>query len=294
MAETNKNNFGDKTIGFFKDVFAFFTGITFVKNLLAAITMISVIMATLFLWLDCYTRHDQAIKVSSVLDLPIETAIEKLEDGGFKVEISDSVFVQNKRPNLCVAQTPIAGSKVKSGRTIYLTVSKNNPDQIVLPDLANGNDNYSQYEKIARSLGIRLRIVERIEDKKLAENTIIQVIYKGDSITSSLKSGVKVPKGSVIDLIVTESSEDKVPVPDLVCQKIDAARFLVTNYRLIIGEIVKDKTIRNEQKSYVWKQEPAYSAYAKIRMGDKIKLYITQDVPEDCPGYMPPKKDSIR
>ncbi|MEZ4894821.1 MAG: PASTA domain-containing protein [Saprospiraceae bacterium] len=110
----------------------------------------------------------------------------KARSRDFAVEVSDSIYEQGKPPGVVVSQDPKAESRVKEGRTIYFTVTKNNPDIIKLPDLA-GSDDYDLYSRKLARLGLKPRIIARVPRPRLGANIVVDVLYRGDTITSKIK-----------------------------------------------------------------------------------------------------------
>lgn len=236
--------------------------------------------------LKIYTQHGESLQVSDFVGMDVSDAIEKAESKQFSVQIIDSVFVPGKKPLTVISQNPIALSRVKVNRTIYLTITKSVADLITLPNLAGGNDDLNQFQKKLGLLGINTRIIDRVFDDKLAENTIKDVIYNGEKITDLLQSGYKAARGSTIDLIVSEKGGTSIVIPNLVCKKFDAAKFVITSFNLSLGTVIKDNTVTEDLSAYVWKQVPAFSASSTIRIGEQVDVYLTQKVPAGCAGLI--------
>lgn len=74
-------------------------------------------------WLDSWTGHGKYLEVPNVKGLQYEKACELLEASDFEVVLSDSLYDNKTKPGCVIEQNPKVGSKVKDGRTIYLTVN---------------------------------------------------------------------------------------------------------------------------------------------------------------------------
>ena len=48
------------------------------------------------------------------------------------------------------------------------------------------------------------------------------------------------------------------------------------------GSVIKDKTVSDINSSFVWKQMPLFEEGKRIKIGNKISLYLTQNLPDDC------------
>jgi len=154
----------------------------------------------------------------------------------------------------------------------------------VLPTLADGYDNFDQYRKILQREQIKAKVIKRRFSNKLEPKTILEILYKGDTITEKLRKGFEVDKGETVEFIITERGGGTVDIPNLICQKYQAAQFIVDNYNLSVGSIIEDATVTNRGTAYIWRQKPAYSSSRTLRIGQQIDLYITQNKPDDCSG----------
>lgn len=237
----------------------------------------------LTLWfLKCYTHHGDSQQAPDFVGMNIREAAVRAKTRNLRLLANDSIYMSGKAPGEILSQTPKANSRVKSGRTIYVTVTKNNPDIIRMPNL--DGDDYDLYSKKLRLLGLKPRIYARIPDPKVEPNSIIHVLVRGDTITNKLKYGYKVEMGAVIDFIVSEQVLINVEMPDCVCLTYGEARFIIQTSNLSVGSVIKDATVVNELSAYVWRQSPPYSPTETMRVGEQIDLFLTQEEPARCKG----------
>lgn len=76
--------------------------------------------------------------VPSVIGNSLEVAQEKLYNAGLQIKVSDEEFNDKIAQNSIIKQDPIAGSKVKEHREVYVVVSKGGKFfTINIPDLRN-------------------------------------------------------------------------------------------------------------------------------------------------------------
>lgn len=66
--------------------------------------------------------------------------------------VIDSMYIESKPRGVVLDQVPRAGSSVKSGRTIYLTINALSPRKVTMPELKNLS--YRQAEAIVKGLGL--------------------------------------------------------------------------------------------------------------------------------------------
>ena len=258
------------------ELYAFFTAPFVFKNCLGMFGVVAGFLMLTFWWLKCYTNHGDSMEVPSYVGMSFREAARKARSRDFGVAISDSLYVQGKPPGEIVAQDPKPKSRVKEGRTIYFTVTKNNPDIIKLPPFVTGED-YDLYSRKLSRLGLKPRIVARVPDPKAGANIILDVVYKGDTITRRIRNGLPVEMGSTIDFIVSEEVTLTVTIPDCVGQTLDAAKFLIQTNELHVGTIIPDGTVsKDDNDAMVYRQSPKYDPNGTMRKGEQIDLYITK------------------
>lgn len=254
----------------------------FLKNFGGVVALITFTTIATFWWMDCYTRHGQALHVADYVGMPIEDVIEQATSNSFEIVINDSTFIPQREPGTVLAQDPKPHSTVKKNRKIYVSITKVIPDMATLPDLRGGNDDYDNFSKKCKRSYIDTEVSKEVFSSKLERNTILEVYYNGEEITDKLSEGYEVPKGSTVQCVVTKRGGGSVPVPELVCKKYSEATFLVSNISLNVGSVIADNTVTNERSAYVWKQTPRYSPSGRMRVGEQIDIYLTQFRPASC------------
>ncbi|MCC7244521.1 MAG: PASTA domain-containing protein [Saprospiraceae bacterium] len=265
------------------EIYAFMTAPFVVRNCLGMMGMMAALLMLTLWWMKCYTNHGDSVQVPGFIGMSFREASKKARARDFSVAVSDSIYMPGKPPGEIVGQNPEANSRVKEGRTIYFTVTKNNPDLIKLPTLAGGDD-YDIYSRKLSRLGVKPRIAARIANPKLSPNTIVAVIYGGDTVTNKIRYGYSVEMGSTVDFVVSEEVTLSVNMPNCVCQTYDAAKFLIQSSELTLGMVTKDASVTNPETAYVWRQNPTYDPLAIMRKGEQIDLYLTQERPKNCPA----------
>ena len=282
-----------KVRNIFKEIGWFLTSGTFLKNALGILLLIGAILLLSTIWMRFYTNHGETFQVKDYVGMGLEDAVAEAEGKGFNIAISDSVFIVGKAPHTVLEQNPKAMSRVKENRTIYLRITKWNADQKTLPSLSGGNDDYSQYSRKLKELGIRSKIIGREFNNKLSANTILHVISEGDTITNKLRDKFKAPMGSTVYFVVSERGASNVAIPKLLCEQFREAEFIISNYNLNIGSVIPDATVTNESRAYVWKQVPEYKWGQTMRIGEQITLYLTQHKSESCGGKKPKPQNDL-
>lgn len=109
----------------------------FVLNLLLAIVITGVVIVGTLKWLDVYTRHNEAVVVPDVKGLGITEAAEFFKNSHLRYNVIDSVFSKDVKPGAIVELKPQAGSKVKEGRIVFVTVNALTSQMATIPDVAD-------------------------------------------------------------------------------------------------------------------------------------------------------------
>lgn len=115
-----------------------------------AVAVVAVV--ALYFWLDHYTRHGDSVEVPDVCGLYYLDADASLAESQMRSLVIDSMYIDTMSPGVVLDQVPRAGSAVKSGRTVYLTINALSPRKVTMPELKNLS--YRQAEAIVKGLGL--------------------------------------------------------------------------------------------------------------------------------------------
>ena len=268
------------------EAFRFLTSWFFIKNLLAFIVSIFIIINLVKGVLFLYTRHGSAKEVMDYSGMPFDSALEKAEDQGFKLVASDEVYVLNRPAGIIISQVPQKGAKIKSGRTIFCVITGGDAPSVTLPKLSN-NDEYEAYQKQLLRLGIYSRIREERFESEYEEKTILEVYFEGKRLSNSRinASVVKLPKGSYLDFVISVRNTDRAPVPNLICYTYEEAATNIIANDLTIGTIIGPENNVSFAGMYVYKQEPMPGEGVFLPKGSPVILYLQPERPAECPEY---------
>ena len=118
-----------------------------------------------------------------------------LYENDLKYEISDSTFFNPDFPKYSVLeQIPIANSKVKKDRKIYLTINPVNYGNIAIPNIIQ----ITKRSAISALLSSDLELGEISLIDNIGKDMVIQILYKKEEVIP----GFLVPKKSKIDLVL--------------------------------------------------------------------------------------------
>ena len=177
-----------------KDFFSFKKNRAFWLNLIAMPIVVLAIIFGVLHWLDDYTHHGQSIIVPNVKGLPFKQAEAEFNKKNLKAVVVDSTFVKGMPAGAVLEQKPSSGAKVKTGRTIYLTINTAEMPKVAIPDIID-NSSYRQAEARLRALGFKLTAPEIISGEK-------DWVYAIKYMEKELSNGEKIPRESVLTLII--------------------------------------------------------------------------------------------
>jgi beta-lactam-binding protein with PASTA domain len=257
------------------EIYCFLTAPVVFRNCLSIIAILGGVVLTSTYWMQCYTNHGESIEVPTLTGMSFRDAAKKASRADLEVDITDSIYQVDKPAGLVISQDPKPGSRVKENRTIYFTVTKNNPDLLKLPSL-RGNDDYERYSKTIMRMGLKPRIVSTVVDEKLEPNTIVEVRYRGENVMRKIDGGnVQVSMGEFIDFVVSTGVNGAVAeVPELGCMTVDAAREAILSTGKTITAIHQIGQVSDEDNAYILR----YNIN-----GAEIDVYVTQKKPSTCP-----------
>ena len=183
----------------FKEFFSFKNNRFFWLNLIAMIVVIVAVALGTLQWLDNYTRHGEAVVVPDVKGMNLRLAENELDKQSLKAIIIDSSYVKGIPPGAILEQNPSGGSKVKQGRTVYLTINTDSAPKVSIPDIMD-NSSLRQAEAKLRALGFKVTEPEYISGEK---DWVYSVKYRG----RMLKAGEKIPREAVLTLSVGNGND---------------------------------------------------------------------------------------
>ena len=97
---------------------------SFIKQLIWAIVAVVLVSFLTLKWLKYYTNHGAFVEVPSLLGLSLNDADKTLKSFELVAQVQDSSNYNPKYPSgAVIEQEPIAGSKVKESRKIYLILN---------------------------------------------------------------------------------------------------------------------------------------------------------------------------
>jgi beta-lactam-binding protein with PASTA domain len=240
-------------------------------------------MAVLFGLMYLFTRHGKSNKVGNFTGKHITTAMKEASSAGLTLITSDSVYTPDEKlKNTVLKQTPKAGSPVKDGRTIYVTLySATGIMQLLVPLKTIGD--YESYAANLGAKGINAQVIERRIDAS-ENNTILDILLNGQSIKDKVEGGqMRVMQGSTVQFVVSQNALEgsgDVAVPKVECKQFGEIEVMLQSVELTLGSITRDASVKDERNAFIVKQEPMKDAM--VPKGTPVNIVLTQNRPANC------------
>jgi eukaryotic-like serine/threonine-protein kinase len=229
---------------------------------------LSIVLTIVLLWfslriLDLYTLHGKTIVVPDFKNIKMDQLEEFADDNNLRYEIIDSIYDFSREKGSVVMQDPVAGTKVKKNRKIYLTVVATKHEQVSVPNLLDLT--LRQATAMLETYGLKVGKLQYVPD--IAKNAVLKQKFNGQII----EEGTKVEKGSKIDLVLGQGTEhDKTEIPEIYGMKqIDAIRLLKANSLNVGTEVFEDG--QDTSVSRVFKVSP--SERTVVTFGTSVNLW---------------------
>lgn len=246
---------------------------TFLGNLLIIILICIGLYWLFFASLGWITGHGEEVKVPELKGKSLAEAVAVLEKAGFEIDI-DSTYVPDQKPLAVLDQQPEGGTTVKSGRTIFLTINKQSPVSIPMPNLVNMS--YRSAEMMLKSNKLLLGDTTMRPD--MARGAVLVQLFNGKEIAP----GQPIPQGSKIDLVIGDGLGNKeINVPDLTGMTYPEAIAMLSGSNLQYTASF-DGPITDTTTAVVYLQQPEaineMNEPNKVPEGDNVDIHIKQSM----------------
>lgn len=199
-----------------------------------------------------YFSRDTQNDVPAVVGLSLDQAVQKLQDEGFKSDISSQPNPEDQ--GIVFEQRPSSGSSADEGSTVLVLVSKG-PETVAIPN-AVGVTEAEARDRLAEA-GFTVTVVKVFSDEA-----------EGNVVAQSPSAGGQAAKGSAARINVSKGTA-LVSVPDLTGQQRSAAESELAQLGLKanIVDVPSD-----EPDGTVVAQNPTSG---QIRRGEAVRLNVS-------------------
>lgn len=248
-----------------------------IKNLAGAAFFFIAMAVVANILLGIFTHHNRTIIVPDLSGLSLEEAQTVADSSLVRIDVVDSIYVRGMAKGAVYRQTPAAGSEVKTGRRILLTINAVIPKKVTMPNLIGYSMRQAKAELATRGLSLGKLIY--VDD--IATNNVLKQQYRGRDVAP----GSSIESGSPVDLVVgLDGIDNRTYIPNVVGMKYVRAVDVIHENSLNVSRLQFDASVRNWQDSLnavVYRQGPTASQ-APTLMGSDVSLYLTVD-PERIP-----------
>lgn len=197
-------------------------------------------------------------KVPQVVGLLFDEAVTRLEAAGFKAKRGEERFVELAPKSTVLAQSPPPGATEPRGTEILLDVSAGQR-QLQVPLVVGLAQSVA--EDAIEKAGLEVGDIQERESQS-ARGAVLQTMPA---------AGSPVAPSTRIDLVVS-SGPPAVNTPDVVGQPYAAARAMLEQIGLSVGDVVTD-SLSTAAPQTVISQTPA--AGSRVAPGSKVSLSIS-------------------
>lgn len=238
----------------------------FLLNLAIVLVLLTAAVLYFFFgYLPSKTNHGETITVPDLQGLTMDNVESYVTQRNLRYEVNDSTYSEDFPPLTILKQYPPAGSKVKEGRKIFISVNRVSPPSVPVPDLVN-QSSLRNAEAVLRSNELKRGKIDYKPSPFM--NLVMEMHYQG----SPIAAGERVPKGSIIDLVVGNGyARSNIPTPDLIGHGFDDASFIILGSSLTIGEVTVEGDTTGEASVVIRQQPPSGQ---EIKIGDPVDLWV--------------------
>ncbi len=250
----------------------------YLQILIAIVAFVALLMGALF-FLNIYTHHGEALILPNYYGLTMDEIEEKPNEHNFRYILTDSIYDNTKKPGTVILQNPLADSKVKRNRKVYLTIVATTPEKVKMPNLKDLSKR--QALNILKTKGLKVNLLHYIPH--FAQDNVLTQLFNGDTI----QPDSLIQKGSKIDLVLGNGyNYRKFKVPFLIGKTQAEAHKILHMASLNIGE-----ETYLDQNNYggvyrVYLQFPEFDSDSMLSFGDFVSLEYRSDFAFDFDDYI--------
>ncbi len=247
----------------------FFKKYPWVTHLVIMAGVSVAILLLVFLFIKIYARQGEEYELPEVVGRNI-AELKADNPIGLDIVVMDSIFRPGVEGGQILTQDPKAGTMVKKGRKLYITMTAYNAEESVMPELAGLTVRQAIAE--LNACGLTVGKLKFVEDPY--KNNVIDQSCKGKTVYA----GQQIERGSVIDLVVGlgDGGGGNV-VPFVIGKTPDKARRDILAASLNVGR-EHYSGVREKSTAVVYRQDPDYTGVSKYPYGTEVELwYIDAD-----------------
>ncbi len=177
-----------------KEFFGKFCSLYLWGNLLAMVLVIVGLCLGVKYGLEAYTHHGEGIEVPALVNMRADNARVLLIEKGLELMVADSGYNKRLPADCILAQSPGAGTKVKEGRIIYVTINSPSSPSFPIPDLID-NSSYREAEAKLTAIGFKLLPPKRITGER---DWVYGILCRGHHVNTGDHVSIESPLTLII------------------------------------------------------------------------------------------------
>lgn len=177
-----------------KEFFGKFCSLYLWGNLLAMVLVIVGLCLGVKYGLEAYTHHGEGIEVPALVNMSSDNARVLLIEKGLELMVADSGYNKRLPADCILAQSPGAGTKVKEGRIIYVTINSPSSPSFPIPDLID-NSSYREAEAKLTAIGFKLLPPKRITGER---DWVYGILCRGHHVNTGDHVSIESPLTLII------------------------------------------------------------------------------------------------
>ena len=177
-----------------KEFFGKFCSLYLWGNLLAMVLVIVGLCLGVKYGLEAYTHHSEGIEVPALVNMRADNARVLLIEKGLELMVADSGYNKRLPADCILAQSPGAGTKVKEGRIIYVTINSPSSPSFPIPDLID-NSSYREAEAKLTAIGFKLLPPKRITGER---DWVYGILCRGHHVNTGDRVSIESPLTLII------------------------------------------------------------------------------------------------
>lgn len=242
------------------------------RNLILAFCAIVVFVTLAMLLLNVFTRHNKYKEVPNYVGIQLEDVERRASKDKLRIEVIDSIYAPIYDGGVVLEQVPAAGTEVKDGRRIFVTITSHTQKMVPVPYVTG----YSlrQAKNMIEMAGLEIAELKYVNN--IATNNVLAELNGRDTIRRN--SNLQLEVGSGLTLVVGRADDAKpVEVPKVIGLSLGEAKSRIWERGLNVGKITFDEDINlvNQKDAKVYRQGPSFGRYANL--GEKVSITLTLD-----------------
>ncbi len=257
------------------------------RNLILAVCAIVVLATVASLLLNVFTRHNKYKEVPDYVGVKIEAVEKQARKERLRIEVIDSIYAPIYDGGVVLEQVPAAGTEVKSGRRIFVTITSHTQKMVPVPYVTG----YSlrQAKNMIEMAGLEIAELKYVNN--IATNNVLAEMHGRDTIRRNSNMQLEIASG--LTLVVGRGDGAKpVEVPKLIGLSLSEAKSRIWERGLNVGKITFDEDINlvNQKDAKVYRQGPSFGRYAQL--GEKVSITLTLDEKKTSDGSNAADRDA--